>query len=520
MTTTSSTLEETIAATASPMAVARSFSGRTITAIMLGVIGFSLLALNLILIEQVVVSISFIVIGAGFVLANRLMVAPTRPSLALHAATVLTLSISLAGWCATACGSLEPYEHIGGMSTAVIGIAAHVLALFLHGLARVSANRPDLAIVVPYFRAAATSWSIFLCGVSVCYLLIMLAQGSFCASCTTSHALMFVQGVVLVLMLLREDCRPLGWLSAVPLVLVGGLSVNAVYHHRAIPERVDHAGELLSYLRTAGLAAPTPLTARPDQSVERISSVASPGAVGLTAEQDRIIAARAAMIRGRTSPQQDRASAVTPLPTAAPVTAPSVAPVAASSASAGALRSEQDAAWLGDRRAPIEMHIVIDPACRACAAEISDLSDLLPRVNEGKVAIRFHYVFKNAELGQVAATILFAAGFLGPQQLWDTTFAMLSKQTSLSTMEDYLAVVPATIDRERLISVIRERQPELARLLTDARNLQLTRGVSTTPAIWLHQRGNPEPARQFVGKTPLPQLELAISSLLSDIGIK
>ncbi len=128
---------------------------------------------------------------------------------------VLT-AVRLAGWwpCDVACQGGGRYQHIGGVDALWPALTGYLL---LAGMALRDAWRG------PRWSTATCALAGLLAGASLFYLWVAWSLGLVCPFCLTVHGM-----VLLILLAVAPDAAG----SAAIALLLGGLGLNAVFHHR------------------------------------------------------------------------------------------------------------------------------------------------------------------------------------------------------------------------------------------------------------------------------------------------
>jgi hypothetical protein len=484
------------------------------------IIGFGGLGLALTTVVSVTdVSLSIIAISMGMFLAalHRIALAKPMTSVTLHLFAALLLFASAANLCATKCGTLIAYESILGIPTAIVGMVAHLLVGGCLFLGRLRGSGPLIL--------TAEAGSAFLIGASAFFGLIMALHSSYCAACFTAHLAMLIQAA-LVVRAYGNGMLATRWTGMVTGALLGAVALNATFHH-AVKDQANTSEALVSYLRTNGISvtADQPAVGRPvapsgiitdrDRAADAVARTGSPIAgdplSGFDVTKHEAEVERLA--RAMRNPGSGSESASTPPSIRTPTGLPPGEP----SASPQGLRPVSEINLIGDPQAPVELRMVVDPHCNACARELEEVTQISDLITARKVVVRLMPIFKkeHGEGPQAAATIMLASGFISQQAFAETVTAMFRNQQSIRTAKDALSFVPKSVDSAVLMSIISTRQTEISTVLTDSKNTQMLRGITTTPAIWLHRRGNPEPVRSFANMTTAAVLRIAIDSVLA-----
>ena len=500
--------------------------------LLIGIGGLGLALVSVVTVTEVNLSVFAIIVGMSLAALYRMAFADAVVSIALHVFVGVLLFASAADLCATKCGSLTSYETIMGIRTPLYGMAAHFLVAAALFLGRLRRSIPLVAV--------AESGSAALIGISVFFATVMATNGSYCASCFASHLAMLIQAMVFFRAFANRSVV-IPATTVMALAVIGALGLNAVFHH-AIQQNTESGEALVSYLRTNGIAlrpAEAPILHAPspnkdiaeqrdrviDQSIARqraqIASVGDPLAgTGVSIEQHNADVERhGRALRG----SAEDFPAEIPLPPSVDVVQKtsrerdpgqhaSVDPL-----SIKALRPAAEITVLGKMTAPVELRMIIDPHCSACAKELEELSQLADLMEHGQLSVRLMPIFRaeHGEGPQAAATIMLAAGYVSQQVFIDTVMALFRNQQSIRTAREAIDFIPKSVDSSLLMSIIKERQTEIGAVLTDSKNTQMLRGIMTTPAIWIHRRGNPEPLRTFPNMTTAAVLRIAIDSVLN-----
>ena len=404
-----------------------------------------------------------------------------------HILAVVLIGISLAGLCASTCGTYKLYESlpsavlfgIGAVPTGVLGIAVHVLAITAIFAQR--RMRPDQPLIADVISAIAIGGSVFYGGV-------LILHGSWCGACVAVHALMAVQLVELLVHRVAGVQR----VAIIATALAGAGILNAVYHHRDIPVTTNDPDALLAYQRS-GWTSPMPPRPIIQDTVEaRATSV------------DISTAASASPVQ--TAPFTN--PPVEEIRRESPRNSSPVAPGPDESRLVG------DANRWGSPSARIALIASLNPGCPNCAALFPEILKLRDLVEKQIIQVRFLLCYDHeGGADHAMASFSYAAGLTSDRAMLDTLDAFFRNQGKILTPADAVQVLPVGFPRDRAMSVLKSRQVDISALLADANRRKQSLGSTGDPTIWVQVAGRDKPSRKFEGATMAEVLRVAISSV-------
>ena len=405
-----------------------------------------------------------------------------------HVLAIVLTGISLAGLCASSCGTYKLYESIpsvlllgaGAVPTGVFGIAVHLLAIAVIFVQR--RMRPDEPLIADVVTAVAIGGSLFYGGV-------LILHGTWCGACVAVHALMAVQFVEL----LANRVGGVHRVAIVATVLAGAGVLNAAYHHRDVPATSNDPDALLAYQRSAWTSPMPPRPIAQESTSSRDSTpVPAPSSVNPVAPTSAYASPPVEEIH-----RDGDVASSTPL-------APDV----------GGSRPVGDANRWGSPSARIALITSLNPGCPNCAALFPELLKLRDLVDKQVIQVRFLLSFEHdGGADHAMASFSYAAGLTSERAMLDTMEAFFRNQGKVLTPADAVQVLPITFPRDRAMSVLKSRQVDISALLADANRRKQSLGSTGDPTIWVQVAGRDRPSRKFEGATLSEVLRVAISSV-------
>ncbi|MFW5829616.1 MAG: hypothetical protein ACOCXA_05085 [Planctomycetota bacterium] len=381
-----------------------------------------------------------------------------------HLLALLPLSIGLFGLCASNCGGLSYYEQILGIPTELLAVLVHA------GVGFILASRLLDSVIEDWLITLAV-------GGSLVFLAVLIGHGAYCATCTSVHALMIAQGILLLMH--RRDLRVLAWSGW---ILAWAGLLNAIFHHQPQPAVRNDPEQLLDYLTTVWSSESAP---------QRLISTPDPGAPSrIEPEASGTDLISEAIASSMERPQPENTPQVAP---AQPAREPVIG-------------------FVGDPQAPVLLRVNLDFGCDACGAFFNEIRSLQDLIDDGQVQLEFLFSY-NDTVSQAASTIAYASGAESEALFLRVCADLFDKQSILNSPEDCILAVREHVRGAELKQLIGSHREAIGELLTRTERIRMLNGSGATPTAWLHNRQQNEPLRSFSGYVSAAAVRLAIDTV-------